>query len=137
MEKAALWCAMIAEYPAEDLTTNPKHQLFWLLQRCSICREPAHGDAEGRARGNSAGPGPERCVTRVSRGHQGLLIRHCRCARSPLPALQGHRVPTLAIVEFELRRAECVDLERFPSTQIASADGEALYRFKNGMLRPS
>ena len=123
--------AMITEYPAEDRRYDqPEYKRFWAAAAALDLPLSLHTATRRQGKIRGAGPGTLRDAS--SRATKAFYPALSLCDMIFSGIFERHPRLTLAIVEFELAWAPNV-LSSMDYTY-RERHGEALYRFKNGML---
>jgi len=123
--------AMITEYPAEDRRYDqPEYEPFWAAAAALGMPLSLHTATRRQGKIRGAGPGTLRDAS--SRATKAFYPALSMCDMIFSGVFERHPRLTLAIVEFELAWAPNV-LTSMDYTY-RERHGEALYRFKNGML---
>ena len=134
LERAArlgLSGAMITEYPAEDRRYDqPEYEPFWAAAAALDLPLSLHTATRRQGKIRGAGPGTLRDAS--SRATKAFYPALSMCDMIFSGVFERHPRLTLAIVEFELAWAPNV-LSSMDYTY-RERHGEAIYRFKNGML---
>ena len=134
LERAArlgLCGAMITEYPAEDRRYDqPEYEPFWAAAAALDMPLSLHTATRRQGKIRGAGPGTLRDAS--SRATKAFYPALSMCDMIFSGVFERHPRLTLAIVEFELAWAPNV-LTSMDYTY-RERHGEALYRFKDGML---
>ncbi|HEX3411738.1 MAG TPA: amidohydrolase family protein, partial [Stellaceae bacterium] len=134
LERAArlgLSGAMITEYPAEDRRYDqPEYESFWAAAAALDLPLSLHTATRRQGKIRGAGPGTLRDAS--SRATKAFYPALSMCDMIFSGVFERHPRLTLAIVEFELGWAPNV-LSSMDYTY-RERHGEAIYRFKNGML---
>src|SRR6202008_2144021 len=134
LERAArlgLAGAMITEYPAEDRRYDrPEYERFWAA--ASALDLPLSLHTATRRQGKIRGAGPGTLRDASSRATKAFYPALSMCDMIFSGVFERHPRLTLAIVEFELAWAPNV-LSSMDYTY-RERHGEAIYRFKNGMV---
>jgi predicted TIM-barrel fold metal-dependent hydrolase len=123
--------AMITEYPAEDRRYDqPEYERFWAAAAALDMPLALHTATRRQGKIRGAGPGTLRDAS--SRATKAFYPALSMCDMIFSGVFERHPRLTLAIVEFELAWAPNV-ITGMDYTY-RERTGEAIYRFKNGML---